>query len=119
MNWQRLSNAGLKLGLATDVAGGFNRSMVREAQAMLMTARQFQNWELDAGHCWWQITEGNAIALGRKNLGKIEIGAKADLLYIEPNIPWQEAPKPLTQLLFGWDDRWLKKTWVGGVNALN
>jgi guanine deaminase len=114
MDWRHHEQAGVALGLATDIAGGFNRSMVREAQAMLLTARQRGNFAIDAERCWWQITTGNAQALGKPGIGKIAVGGRADLALIEPNLPWIEAPRPLTQLLYGWDDRWLIKTFVNG-----
>lgn len=70
-----------------------------------------------AAEAWWQITRGNADTLGWTDVGRLEIGAAADLLIIRPDIAWHMHPDPLALLLYAWDDRWLKQTLILGRTA--
>lgn len=119
------SNVNLSLG--SDIGGGYERSMVRVARAMVEAAASHADipaGELPtASEAWWQITAGNADALGWPDGGRLEAGHSADLLVIEPDIQWlsssefsEELPgvDPLAMLLFAWDDRWIKRTLVQG-----
>lgn len=110
--------AGVRTALGSDIAGGPDHSMIRVARAMIETA-----WRLghvgpaapSAAEAWWQISAGNARALGLSNTGELRPGAAADLLVLNPTTPWPTSPDPLSTLLFGWDDRWLTRTVVGGT----
>jgi guanine deaminase len=69
----------------------------------------------DAAAAWHAITAGNADALGWADAGRLKAGAAADLLVVEPSIPWLDSPvDPLSMLMFAWDDRWLKRTMLRG-----
>jgi guanine deaminase len=117
-------SAGVKVTLGSDVAGGPDRSMVRVAQAMIETAKNRGDTPPTAAEAWWQITRGNAEALGwggSKNaaeasggVGTLRPGAEADLLIIRPTIDWQHTPDPAGTLLYAWDDRWLDRTIITG-----
>jgi len=109
--------AGVRVSAGTDVAGGPDRSMVRVARAMIDTAKQVHASPPSAADCWWQITAGNADALGLADVGRIHPGAAADLLVVGPDIPWQGGLNPLSTLMYGWDDRWLKQTLLAGRAA--
>ncbi len=108
------AGAGIRLALGSDVAGGPDISMVRVARGMLETARRRGSDPPGALEAWWQITAGNADALGWPDAGRLVAGASADILAIEPPPGWQQAADPLSTLLHAWDDRWLTHTIVAG-----
>ena len=110
---------GVALSLGSDIGGGYERSMVRVARAMVEAAASFAEVPADQlpgpAEAWWQITAGNAAALGWDDAGRLEPGHPADVLVIEPDIRWQSSSvDPLAMLLFAWDDRWIKRTLVQG-----
>ena len=107
-------DAGVRISLGSDVAGGPDRSMVRVARAMIETAKRLEHTPPCASECWWWITGGNAGALGWRDVGRLEPGAWADVLIIEPDVRWRDAADPLSTLLYAWDDRWLRRTIVAG-----
>ncbi|MEM6474318.1 MAG: amidohydrolase family protein, partial [Planctomycetota bacterium] len=109
------SQLGMTLG--SDIGAGYERSMVRVARAMIDAAMRLSKDPShfpSAAEAWWQITQGNASAMGWTDVGRIEIGASADVLCIEPDIPWLKATDPLAMLLFAWDDRWIQQTFLQG-----
>jgi guanine deaminase len=110
----RLHDAGVRSALGSDVGGGYERSMVRVARAMLEVAGLVAPPPPSSAEAWWQITAGNADALGWAHSGRLEVGAEADVLVIRPDIAWREATDPLGALLFAWDDRWLDATLCNG-----
>ena len=110
----------VRVSLASDVAGGPERSMPRVAKAKIDAIKSLVEppdlAEVPSGeHCWWRITAGNADALGWHNTGRLEAGADADIVVIEPDILWREHPSSLTALLYAWDDRWVRATLAGGT----
>jgi guanine deaminase len=105
----------VKLAIGSDIGAGYERSMVRVARAMIEAAASLGDGYPDAATAWHSITAGNADALGWKDAGRLKAGVPADLLVIEPTIPWLEATSdPLSILMFAWDDRWLKQTMLRG-----
>ena len=115
MNRQGLIDSGVRLALGSDIGAGYERSMVRVARAMIETAAALGDQYPDASQAWHSITAGNADALGWETSGQIRPGADADLLLIEPRIPWLSGEvDPLTMLMFAWDDRWIKSTFLRG-----
>jgi guanine deaminase len=124
MNRDSHLNAGIPITLGSDIGAGFERSMVRVGRAMIDAAiRMAANTDgtLDdfrqipsAADAWHQITAGNADALGWVDVGRIRPGASADVLVIDPDIPWRETRCPLSTLMFAWDDRWISRTFLRG-----
>jgi guanine deaminase len=106
--------AAVRLSLGSDVAGGPDHSMVRVARAMIETAKRLGRPLPTAAECWWQITAGNAQALGLSGGASLEPGAPADLLLIEPDIAIGPGDDGLQTLLYAWDDRWLRATLASG-----
>lgn len=106
--------AGVRVSLGSDIGGGHERSMLRVARAMIETAHHVAGPVISTGEAWWQITAGNADAMGWPRTGRLAPDGEADLLVIQPDVPWLEAPDPLGMVLFAWDDRWLKATVVNG-----
>ena len=114
MDRKQLLDAGVVVSLGSDIGGGYERSMVRVARAMMEATFYAEGPSPRAAEAWWQITAGNADAMGWPDTGRIQPNAEADLLVLRPDIPWQTASDPLGMLLFAHDDRWLKTTIVNG-----
>lgn len=128
MNRARHLHHGVKVMLGSDIGAGYERSMVRVARAMIEAAaeiaclhdsndgnRQDNAAIPSASQGWYQITAGNADALGWTGAGRLEIGASADLVVIQPDLAWLSGPvDPLSRLMFSWDDRWVAATLVQG-----
>ncbi|MGB7324279.1 MAG: amidohydrolase family protein [Rubripirellula sp.] len=115
MSWAELKRDGVKLALGSDIGAGYERSMVRVARSMIETAAGLGDTYPTAAQAWYAITAGNADALSWPDVGRIKVGASADLVVIEPTIPWQTGMSPpLSMLMFAWDDRWITKTLING-----
>ncbi len=108
MDLAAMRAAGVIVALGSDIGAGPDVSMVRVARAMAETALTLGHQPPTPAECFWQITRSNADALGWTDTGRLEPGASADLLVIEPDIDWHAAPDPLGALLFAWDDRWIR-----------
>lgn len=120
MNRRQLMDAGATLSLGSDIGGGYERSMIRVARAMIEAtfyATPGEHHAPSAAEAWWQATAGNADAMGWPDTGRIQENAEADLVILRPDIPWQEAHDPLGMVLFAYDDRWVKRTIVNGEVA--
>jgi len=114
---ERATRQGVRVAAGSDIAGGPDRSMVRVARAMIDAAKQAGATVVarpSAADCWWQITAGNAQALGLTDVGVLAPGMCADLVIARPDIPWTESPNPLSTLLYAWDDRWIEHVLVQG-----
>lgn len=108
-------SAGVKVALGSDVAGGPHRSVVRVARGMIDAAKTVGKTPPTAAECWWQITGGNVWAMGLGDVGRLAPKCVADTALWKPNIRWRDAAEPLSSLLYGWNDRWLKGVWAGGI----
>ena len=79
----RLEARSVRWSIATDVGGGTSYSMLRtldEGYKIL----QLQGQKLDPLSAFYQITRGNAEALGLEgNIGTLDIGAEADLVVLD------------------------------------
>ncbi len=115
MNRSEWIDASVRLAVGSDIGAGYERSMVRVARATIETASAIGDDFPDAAAAWHGITAGNADALGWTDAGRLKVGSPADLLVIEPTIPWLgPMVDPLATLLWAWDDRWLKRTMLRG-----
>ncbi len=118
MDRHTLRHSGVGLVLGSDIGAGYEQSMVRVARAMIEAAASIGQDFPSASEAWWQITAGNARTLGWPDAGQLREGAPADLVIVEPSLAWLEGPvEPLARLLFAWDDRWLKRTYLRGELA--
>lgn len=113
---------GVSVSLGSDVAGGPDVCMVRVARAMIETVKQLRLNGLrdrrlpSPGAAWWQITAGNAQAIGRPDLGQLRPGAAADLVLFRPTTAeWKTAEDPLGALLYAWDERWIEAVFAAGL----
>jgi guanine deaminase len=117
MDRQRLLGAGVNVSLGSDIGGGYERSMIRVARAMIEATFHAGADVADvpsAAEAWWQATAGNADAMGWPDTGRIQENAEADLVVVRPDVQWQDAHDPLGMVMFAYDDRWLKATVVNG-----
>lgn len=110
-----LADAGVRIVLGSDVAGGPDRSMVRVARAMLESAQQRGDPVPSAEHAWAKITHAAAASLDFADTGALIPGRRADVLVVKPDLHgWLESVNPLSALLYAWDDRWLVRTYLAG-----
>lgn len=126
-------DAGVRVALGSDIAGGPDVSMVRVARAMIETVKS-QAISTPGGaasaaalpsaaHAFDLITRGNAEALGLADAGRLAVGCAGDVLVVEPSIgpnsepDWLHAPDPLGKLLYAWDDRWITHTLMASGTA--
>lgn len=114
--------AGLTVSLGSDIAGGPDPCMVRVARAMIENVKQLRlNGLTDRrlptpASAWWQITAGNAAAIGLTDTGTLRTDAAADLVLFKPgDAAWNAAPDPMGALLYGWDERWIEQVIVNGA----
>lgn len=125
MNRRSHLAAGIPITLGSDIGAGYERSMVRVGRAMIDAAMRIATTGNDrdasdfsqvpsAAQAWHQITAGNADVLGWTDAGQLRSGAQADVIVIDPDIPWRQSPDPLATLMFSWDDRWLSQTILRG-----
>jgi guanine deaminase len=119
MQRERLINERVSVLLGSDIGAGYERSMVRVARAMIEAASALSPAYPSAAEAWYSITKGNAERLGWHDAGALQNGAPADIVLIEPDLPWQAGlVDPLAFLMFAWDDRWIKQVMLRGIPRL-
>lgn len=115
MNRHETLEQNVRVAIGSDVGAGYERSMVRVARAMIEAAATLGDAIPSCPEAWWQITHGNAVALGHDDVDRLSEGKTADLLVIRPDVLWGRVAVPaLNQLLFSWDDRWIRHTLIRG-----
>jgi guanine deaminase len=115
MRWSELTNRQVPIALGSDIGAGYEISMVRVARSMILSAARVGGQFPDASKAFFDITRGNAQALGWDDSGILREGAAADLLLIEPKCDWQNSSvDPLSRLLFSWNDHWIRSVWLRG-----
>lgn len=117
-----LKAAGIEVGLATDTGGGSSFSMLATMRAAYEIG-QLRGAKLHPAQLLWLATEGSARALRRPRLGRLEAGAEADLVALDPAATPALAARTaraesVSDLLFALivlgDDRAVAETWIGG-----
>jgi guanine deaminase len=82
-DWRATRDAGVRIGVATDVGGGTSYSMLRTA-AEAYKVLQLQGQNLPASQAFHAITRGNAEALGLEDLiGSFEPGCACDAVVLD------------------------------------
>jgi guanine deaminase len=107
----------IRLAIGSDIGAGPDFSMPRVARAMIDAAKLRATFESGASiptpaQAWNLITRGNADALGWSDAGRIEIGAAADLLVIQP--PFEVDEHLMPRLLYTWRDEYITHRIVNG-----
>jgi guanine deaminase len=120
----RMSGAGVRIGLATDIGGGTSYSMLRTAaEGYKVLQLGGQSWP--AVEAFYQMTLGNARALSLDHaIGSIAVGKDADLVVLDSRATPAMAhrmetiegdlDKELFVLVTLGDDRAVKQTYVAG-----
>jgi guanine deaminase len=120
----RLTQAGVRIALATDVGGGTSYSMLRTAaEGYKVLQLNGQSWP--ALEAFYRMTLGNALALSLDDrIGSIEVGKEADLIAVDPRATPALAHRmetadgdpevELFALLTLGDDRAVRETYVAG-----
>jgi guanine deaminase len=120
----RLTRAGVRIALATDIGGGTSYSMLRTA-AEGYKALQLNGQSWPALEAFYRMTLGNARALSLDDrIGSIEAGKEADLVALDPRATpalahrMEAADGNLEVELFALmtlgDDRAVRQTYVAG-----
>lgn len=120
--------AGMRVALGSDVAGGPDVCMLKVARAMIETAKTRRLVDgvtvvPTPAQAWSQVTAGNADSLGWPDAGRLTVGAAADLVILSApaSVPlgtaqarWWEQTDPLSSVLYGFDERWIERVIVEG-----
>ncbi|SLN68282.1 Guanine deaminase [Pseudoruegeria aquimaris] len=118
-----LTQAGHRVGLATDTGGGSSFSMLR-TMAAAYEIGQLNGAPLHAAQLWWLATQGSARALRMEDrIGNLAIGAEADIIAVDlastPAIAQRSARaedfwETLFPTIMMGDDRAIRATYVAG-----
>jgi len=109
---------GVRLALGSDIAAGTDLAMPCVARAMIETAKVRRMTVAPNAHiptpadAWQLITMGNADALGWPDAGRLEIGAAADLLILQP--PFEIDQRLIGRLIYTWRDDFITHRMVAG-----
>jgi cytosine/adenosine deaminase-related metal-dependent hydrolase len=116
-DFARYRAAGVNVALGTDVAP---HNLIEEMRTAILAGRIISRdiRGADPGSLFHAATIAGARALGRDDLGRIAVGAKADLALVDLAHPlMQPARDPLRSLLYHAADRAVRTVLVDGVVA--
>ncbi len=130
-NATRITDAGLDVGLGSDVGGGPNLSMLREmCNACYMSKVNYilsegKSNSIDSTFAFYLATMGGAKVLGLEHLvGNFSIGKEADFIVVDAdkidplkNSRGRKGKEMLSQLVHRGDDRVVSATYVQGVRV--
>jgi guanine deaminase len=130
-NAARIRDAGLDIGLGSDVGGGPSLSMLREmCDACYMSKVNYilsegKSNSIDSNFAFYLATMGGAKVLGLEHLiGNFSIGKDADFIVIDAdkidplkNSRGRKGKEILSQLVHRGDDRVVSATYVQGINV--
>ena len=121
---RRLDDAGVRVGLATDIGGGTSYSMLQTSnEAYKVLQMNGQSWP--ALQAYYQMTLGNARALGLEDkIGSLQQGREADLVVLDSratpamahrmeSVEGHLAEELFVLMMMG-DDRSVAETYVAG-----
>jgi guanine deaminase len=110
---------GVRLALGSDVAAGCDLAMPRVARSMIEVAK-LRRLAVDPeavvptpAEAWTMITRGNANALCFTDMGRLEVGAPADVLVLEPHVEFDV--HLIGRLIHTWRDEYITHRVVRGV----
>jgi cytosine/adenosine deaminase-related metal-dependent hydrolase len=110
--------AGVNVGLGTD---SYPFNMLEEMREALICSRVTAGsvFDLDTGTLFDIATTGGARALGRDDIGRIAVGAKADLVLVDLDAPtMQPVHDPLRNLIHCAAERAVRDVFVDGAAVL-
>jgi len=114
----RYRRAGVNLGIGTDVAP---HNVIEEMRLAAILARVAARdiTTTSVGTLFHAATVGGAEALGRNDIGRLEAGAKADLVLVDLGNPWMRpARDPIRSLVFTGADRAVRTVFVHGTKVM-
>lgn len=109
---------GVRLALGSDVGAGCDLAMPRVARAMIEVAKLRRMTIDPSAHvptsveAWNLITRHNAQALGFHDMGRIEVGASADLLILR--LPFAYDDHLIGRLIHTWRDEYITHRVLNG-----
>lgn len=110
--------AGVNMGIGTDV---YPHNMIDEMRLAAYVARVVAEnpWGTYAADIFDAATIGGARALGRADLGRLAVGAKADLVLVDVTHPMMRpARDPLRSLVYSAGERAIRNVFVDGVELV-
>jgi 5-methylthioadenosine/S-adenosylhomocysteine deaminase len=116
-DFARYRAGGVNVALGTDVAP---HNLLEEMRLAILVARLASRdvRAIDAASALHAATVAGAKALGRDDLGRIAVGARADLVLVDLNHPLMgPARDPLRSLIYHAADRAVKTVLVDGIVA--
>ena len=119
MNWVgRYVEAGITVGLGTDT---FPLNMIDEMRNACYAGRVLKGdfRAVSTRHVFDAATTGGALALGRTDLGRIAVGAKADLSLVDLSHPAMRPVRdPLRSLVYSAGERPIRDVYVDGAQVV-
>ena len=109
---------GLNIGIGTDT---FPHNMLEEMRAVGIGSRMVSQdvWDLRLSQIFDCATLGGARALGRDDIGRIAVGAKADIVMVDLNHPMMRPVRdPLRSLVYAAAERAVKTVYVDGAKVV-
>jgi cytosine/adenosine deaminase-related metal-dependent hydrolase len=117
-HFNRYREAGVNLGVGTDT---FPHNMLEEMRMVALCGRAASR-QLEicsTGDVFHAATAGGAKALGRNDIGRLAVGAKADLVLVDLEAPVMKPVRdPLRSLVHSAADRAVKDVFVDGVKVV-
>ena len=115
----RYRSAGVNLGIGTDVAPHNLIEEIRLAATLGRIAAQ-DIAATSLNDVFHAATAGGAQALGRTDIGRLQPGAKADLVLVDLANPWMmPAHDPLRSLVYTAADRAIEQVFVDGRKVVD
>jgi cytosine/adenosine deaminase-related metal-dependent hydrolase len=114
----RYLKAGVNIGIGTDT---FPHNMIDELRAAATLARVMAKDFRGASteQVLHAATVGGAIALKRDDIGRIAVGAKADLVLVDLRHPYMRPVRdPLRSLIYSASDRPIRSVFVDGAEVV-
>jgi 5-methylthioadenosine/S-adenosylhomocysteine deaminase len=114
----RYMNAGIPVGIGTDT---FPHNMVDELRLACYVARVMAgNYKMGTTrHVFEAATVGGAAILRRPDLGKLQVGCKADFSLVDLEHPYmQPAHEPVRSLIYSASERAIRDVYVDGTQVV-
>jgi guanine deaminase len=123
MPLRKYIDIGCRIGLGTDIAGGYNISMLDEAREAIESSKYYSllidnNSEpITSSEAFYLATLGGADCLGIKDItGSLETDKDADfsIIKLNNNSGIKTVDEVLKSLIYEIDNRRIMETWVNG-----
>ncbi len=110
----RYRRAGIPVGIGTDT---YPHNMLEELRAVLTNSRVISRnvFDVRTADAFDAATTGGAAILGRDDIGRLSVGAKADLVVVDVTHPaMRPVREPLRSLIYVAAERAVRDVWVDG-----